>query len=132
MTPEQCLEVLGDLDLTEMNRFHQMVQAKYMLMYSTQLLDMTTNKGGAPPTGMQMPFPNNGLMNNFNNQFMAGMGPNMQMGGAAGAGGMPQMGNQPFTNLQQYPNAAMGLNNNGNQGNFMVPNGFSSEFNNRP
>ena len=52
---------------------------------------------------------------------MAGMMPNMPMNGPAGA--MPQMPNQMFGNLGQYPNMnsnnnGMIMNNHGNQGTF--------------
>ena len=67
---------------------------------------------------------------------MAGMMPNMQMGGSQpGGGNMNQMPNQMFNNLQQYPhgNGGMGMNNNNAQGGFgpMVPNGYSQDYNNR-
>lgn len=67
---------------------------------------------------------------------MAGMVPNMPMGGSQGGGGnMNQMPNQMFTNLQQYPhgNGGMNMNNSNTQGNFgpMVPNGFSQDYSNR-
>ena len=84
-----------------MHRFATLVQAKYSLMMSQQVLEQYS-KGGAPPNGLQMPFTPNNMMNQFNNPnyMMPGMMPNMGgMGAPAGAGNGMQMPNQMFTNL---------------------------------
>jgi len=69
MSPEQFLDTLvEEKDLQELQRFSQMVYAKYMQMQSQQMFEYySTNKGGATPNGNAMQFPPNLMNGGFNN-----------------------------------------------------------------